>query len=461
MAIKSCRIHHIGPFRPDPANAGTGQISSNQAGHDVQIDLDKQVNLFIGPNNVGKSTILQTLAAVATRFAKVSLPPAFMYATADPNEPNGIDGLGTEVWLNWDSPNGDYRELSCRLKYLISGQEDETTTLTIRGPDGPQYVDGYCIDWKHLAPDFGYVGYHNPASPPSLQLPVTWGPGLTKEAVDGEDDPHVSAAVRYKRQGTPPKSETVAKIDQVILEITEGFEVGMGTGIFANHPDYFEWREGQNKFSTMDGELTFSELSHGTRSVFAWVTQLMLGMAKHYGYEEQWEQRRGVFIIDEIDAHLHPSWQRRIIPTLQRHFPNVQIFASTHSPMMVAGLKAGQVHLLKRDETKRVVWSRNEQDIIGWSADEILRTMMGVADPTDNETASHAAELRQLRNEGPRPTPDQEEQRQARMRELRRSVDRDLLAGGPAAAQRELFERQFAEALEKYQESRQIGQENG
>ena len=184
-------------------------------------------------------------------------------------------------------------------------------------------------------------------------------------------------------------------------------------------------------------------------------------MVHHYQFELGWQDKPAILLIDEIENHLHPTWQRRVIPALREHFPGLQIFATSHSPFVVAGLKAGQVHLLNRDERGAVTADPNPEDIVGWTADEILRTMMGVADPTDDETASHAAELRQLRNEGPRPTPDQEEQRQARMRELRRSVDRDLLAGGPAAAQRELFEGQFAEALEKYQQSRQIGQENG
>ena len=71
----------------------------------------------------------------------------------------------------------------------------------------------------------------------------------------------------------------------------------------------------------MDGELTFPELSHGTRSVFAWVTQLMLGMAQHYQYGERWKQRRGVFIIDEIDAHLHPLLAATHHPYIAAAFP--------------------------------------------------------------------------------------------------------------------------------------------
>ena len=142
------------------------------------------------------------------------------------------------------------------------------------------------------------------------------------------------------------------------------------------------------------------------------------------------------------------------------HFPNLQIFATTHSPFVVAGLKAGQVHLLNRDENGVVTATTNTEDIIGWTADEILRTMMGVDDPTDDATAAAARELRQLRGEGPRETVEAEEQRQQRMVELRQYVDRDLLAGGTWKAQRELFEEQFSQALEQYRQSKNLNQDD-
>ena len=202
-------------------------------------------------------------------------------------------------------------------------------------------------------------------------------------------------------------------------------------------------------------------LSSGTESILLWIRWLALKMVHHYEFKDEWEKQPAILLIDEIENHLHPTWQRRVIPALLEHFPGLQIFATTHSPFVVAGLKAGQVHLLTRDANGVVTATTNTEDIVGWTSDEILRTMMGVDDPTDDETARNAAELRQLRNEGPRDNTEAEEQRQARMRELRQTVDRDLLAGGPAAAQRELFETQFAEALEKYQRSRELGQENG
>ena len=200
-------------------------------------------------------------------------------------------------------------------------------------------------------------------------------------------------------------------------------------------------------------------LSSGTQGTLLWVSALALHIAHRYQMRENWETKPAILLIDEIENHLHPTWQRRVIPALLKHFPGLQIFATTHSPFVVAGLKAGQVHLLKRDAEGQVTATTNTEDIIGWTTDEILRTMMGVDDPTDDATAAAASELRQLRKEPPRATPEEEEQRQQRIQDLRQKVDRDLLAGGPWKRQREEFEQRFAESLKRYQESQDLNQE--
>ena len=56
-------------------------------------------------------------------------------------------------------------------------------------------------------------------------------------------------------------------------------------------------------------------------------------------WREGWEKKPAILLIDEIENHLHPTWQRRVIPALLEHFPGLQIFATTHSPFVVAGLK--------------------------------------------------------------------------------------------------------------------------
>ena len=203
------------------------------------------------------------------------------------------------------------------------------------------------------------------------------------------------------------------------------------------------------------------DLSAGTQGTLLWIWALALKMVNHHGWVEGWENKPAILLIDEIENHLHPTWQRRVIPALLKHFPGLQIFATTHSPFVVAGLKAGQVHLLKRDEEGRVTATTNPEDIVGWTADEILRNMMGVEDPTDDATAAAAKELRQLRNDGPLNNAEAEAERQQRIQELRQKVDRDLLAGGPMAARRQRFEEQFAKTLEEYRRSRDLDQDNG
>lgn len=215
-------------------------------------------------------------------------------------------------------------------------------------------------------------------------------------------------------------------------------------------------------FQTVDGNNLFvGELSAGTQGVFSWILYAALRLASFNRFTDGWEEKPAILLIDEIENHLHPTWQRRVISSLTTYFPGIQIFATTHSPFAISGLGPGQVQLLTKGEDNKVSFTTNTENIVGWTADEILRTMMDVDDPTDDATAAAASELRKLRNEGPRDTVEAEEQRQQRMAELRRSVDRDLLAGGPEAAQRELFEQQFEEALEKFRQSQSLNQENG
>ena len=170
-------------------------------------------------------------------------------------------------------------------------------------------------------------------------------------------------------------------------------------------------------------------------------------MVSHYEYTEDWHERPAILLIDEIENHLHPAWQRRVIPALLEHFPGLQIFATTHSPFVVAGLKAGQVHLLKRDENGVVTATTNTEDIIGWTADEILRTMMGVDEPTDQLTVDRADRLRQLREKDTL-TPDEEDELNA----LRRQVNETFLnKSSPLEAQRE----RYSELMQQFLLSRQ------
>jgi len=58
--------------------------------------------------------------------------------------------------------------------------------------------------------------------------------------------------------------------------------------------------------------------------------------------------RPAIVFIDELDAHLHPTWQRKILGMLRSTFPNIQFIVAAHSPLVVAGCKRGEVTVLRR-----------------------------------------------------------------------------------------------------------------
>lgn len=90
-------------------------------------------------------------------------------------------------------------------------------------------------------------------------------------------------------------------------------------------------------------QLAWSEMSDGYRAALALMTDIVRHLINIYGVTELtgrdesgrlFIKRSGVVLIDEIDAHLHPEWQREIGFWLKRHFPNIQFLVTTHSPII-------------------------------------------------------------------------------------------------------------------------------
>lgn len=106
-----------------------------------------------------------------------------------------------------------------------------------------------------------------------------------------------------------------------------------------------------NRFDsvTSDGRILFDvkgkkvptiSLSDGFRSVLALAGDLVWRLLEAFPESKNPLLENGVVIIDELDIHLHPTWQREIAGWLQMQFPNIQFIVATHSPIIVAG--AGQ-----------------------------------------------------------------------------------------------------------------------
>jgi energy-coupling factor transporter ATP-binding protein EcfA2 len=99
-------------------------------------------------------------------------------------------------------------------------------------------------------------------------------------------------------------------------------------------------------FRTPNGTVPLESLSDGFRSMFVVIIELLLRLSLATPEPETALLQEAVCLIDEVDAHLHPKWQARVIPGLRALFPNVQFIATTHSPIVVSSVEPFNVFRL-------------------------------------------------------------------------------------------------------------------
>jgi hypothetical protein len=102
-------------------------------------------------------------------------------------------------------------------------------------------------------------------------------------------------------------------------------------------------------------------LSQGYQSVIAWLADLVGQILLEAGEPMEAADMEGTVLVDEIDLHLHPTWQVRLIPALKKVFPRLQFIATTHSPMVLPALAAEEIILLSQDEAGSVVAAPSQQ----------------------------------------------------------------------------------------------------
>jgi hypothetical protein len=137
---------------------------------------------------------------------------------------------------------------------------------------------------------------------------------------------------------------------------------------------------------TRDGIVPMEFLSSGYRAIFYTV----LGVIKEVELRKVSVLAKdfaGVIMIDEIDLHLHPTWQREIARVLTETFSSAQFIVTTHSPHVIQSVDSGQVIALVRDEEGRPCLNRLPEmpyGFQGWTVEEILEDVMKV--PTTKST---------------------------------------------------------------------------
>lgn len=149
-----------------------------------------------------------------------------------------------------------------------------------------------------------------------------------------------------------------------------------------------------------EAPLPIQKASQGTLSILA-----MFGMIYRYlrviypdVSEDKIRDQRAIVVIDEIDAHLHPSWQHKVLPLLCHTFPKVQFVVTAHSPLVISGRKKREVAVLRKIDNKFSVQVL-EEHFIGASSSEIYPLIFDVEEKDEtylalNTRISEKAEIK-------------------------------------------------------------------
>jgi len=132
------------------------------------------------------------------------------------------------------------------------------------------------------------------------------------------------------------------------------------------------------EFETAEGWFQLKDLAYGYQSTLSWIIDFCKKMFDRYPDSSNPLKEPAVVLIDEIDLHLHPSWQRSITKILSNLFPNTQFIATTHSPLVVQSLEEANVYVLNKDEDGVSVSRMPNKTFAGWSVEDILNKVMGL-----------------------------------------------------------------------------------
>lgn len=172
-------------------------------------------------------------------------------------------------------------------------------------------------------------------------------------------------------------------------------------------------------------QLAWGEMSDGYRAALALLADIVRHSINTYGVADLTERgpdgkirikRSGVVLIDEVDAHLHPEWQREIGFWLKRHFPNIQFLVATHSPIICQAADPNGLFVLPEpgssDQPRRLT-DEDYKKVIASRPDTILLTpafsLQNTRSPRAVQGRAEFAKLQAKRRAGKPLNPAEEE----------------------------------------------------
>lgn len=320
----------------------------------------KKWTVILGDNGTGKSSLLELLASSEmeelSAYARGSIYVPKSYMRGDNDKPSENTGRGIcKIGLN--------------IYWLVGNTYSETINRNyINGAKGdqPTYIDERLINLQC----FGYGANRKIGS-------TTLSEALNKNSetlfdenaklINAEEwllqldyaaskDSKVKRLASYKRD----------RVKQILIDLLPDIDDIRFTEPTKKTLKSFV------EFQTFFGWISIHQLSLGYKTMVAWMVDLAARMFERYPDSDNPLGEPAIVLVDEIDLHLHPKWQRKIFEYLSDKFPQTQFIVTAHSPLVVQSAPVDANIVLLRKDGDHVVIDNEQSSVQKWRLDQIL-----------------------------------------------------------------------------------------
>jgi len=342
----------------------------------MELELHPKMNVFIGINGAGKSSVLDALGYLFFPFIQILSGQKINYDYANRFPDTEIN-------------NG---EANSRLELDIAHKNLNDLTYIIRSARTTQYSPGeippsniYPHEWENY-----FIGTEHPNANIIVYYRVRRE--VDKISIDAWTDRNfrkqdafidaLAPKVDFKeffewfRNREDLENEERANDKNGPDRMLEAVRKVIGAFCGALKDVRVRRRDPLRMVVTKnDRELRIEQLSDGEKCLLAMVGDLARRMAIANPSLDNPLHGEGVVLVDEVDLHLHPQWQRMILPRLMETFPNCQFIVTTHSPQILGEIQSEHVFILS-DEENGIIAKRPSYEIHGQTSGILLEDMM-------------------------------------------------------------------------------------
>lgn len=330
----------------------------------------KNVNLVLGDNGGGKSSILRALAiaALAPALLESGFVPYRLVRRARADEEAIKESLlKIEAVITDDEhfPASSRKKLELLARLEPRGPRSSQDRLHLDStPDSP--ISRLLGD--DYSPAFFVVGY-----------------GATRRVETGDFSPgsaRRSRGLRYQRIAGLFEDQVALRPLQMWLPRLQGRDVQrflevvelLNRVLPANVVFEGEIDDEDDQYQFLfDGITTpFSSLSDGYKAFVGWVGDLLGHLCDVAPPDKRIDDIPGMVLVDEIDLHLHPEWQRSVVPSLASAFPKLQFVFTSHSPLVASTVKRENVFITDTAEDGTATVAQLQESVYGRSMEQLL-----------------------------------------------------------------------------------------